>query len=276
MHQYLFFVGDFPIRAYGLILSLSIILATGVAYFLAKQDGRWHNHIVDIGIYSGIAGIVGARLWDVFFFDWAYYSHHLSEIFYVWQGGMAIQGGIVFGVGAGMIYARRHKIDILSLADIVAPAIILGQAIGRCANLLNGDAFGAPTGSNFGIIYPETTLAYHTYGAQPLWPAEVWEGQIDFVIFALLLIFRAFPHAKGQAFSLYIMLYSLARFGLEFLRGDYATPVFLSFTSAQTTSLVAFILALIFFIYCQITYSRQKKTVKSKINKNRIKNKRGY
>lgn len=276
MHQYLFFVGDFPIRAYGLILSLSIILATGVAYFLAKQDGRWHNHIVDIGIYSGIAGIVGARLWDVFFFDWAYYSHHLSEIFYVWQGGMAIQGGIVFGVGAGIIYAKRHKIDILALADIVAPAIILGQAIGRCANLLNGDAFGAPTGGNFGIIYPETTLAYHTYGAQPLWPAEVWEGQIDFVIFALLLIFRAFPHAKGQAFSIYIMLYSLARFGLEFLRGDYATPVFLSFTSAQTTSLVAFILALIFFIYCQITYSRQKKTVKSKINKNRIKNKRGY
>ena len=276
MHQYLLFVGDFPIRAYGLILSLSIILATGVAYFLAKQDGRWHNHIVDIGIYSGIAGIVGARLWDVFFFDWAYYSHHLSEIFYVWQGGMAIQGGIVFGVGAGIIYAKRHKIDILALADIVAPAIILGQAIGRCANLLNGDAFGAPTGGNFGIIYPETTLAYHTYGAQPLWPAEVWEGQIDFVIFALLLIFRAFPHAKGQAFSLYIMLYSLARFGLEFLRGDYATPVFLSFTSAQTTSLVAFILALIFFIYCQITYSRQKKTVKSKINKNRIKNKRGY
>lgn len=276
MHQYLFFVGDFPIRAYGLILSLSIILATGVAYFLAKQDGRWHNHIVDIGIYSGIAGIVGARLWDVFFFDWAYYSHHLSEIFYVWQGGMAIQGGIVFGVGAGIIYAKRHKIDILALADIVAPAIILGQAIGRCANLLNGDAFGAPTGSNFGIIYPETTLAYHTYGAQPLWPAEVWEGQIDFVIFALLLIFRAFPHAKGQAFSLYIMLYSLARFGLEFLRGDYANPVFLSFTSAQTTSLVTFILALIFFIYCQITYSRQKKTVKSKINKNRIKNKRGY
>lgn len=276
MHQYLFFIGDFPIRAYGLILSLSIILATGVAYFLAKQDGRWHNHIVDIGIYSGIAGVVGARLWDVFFFDWAYYSHHLSEIFYVWQGGMAIQGGIVFGVGAGIIYARRHKIDILALADIVAPAIILGQAIGRCANLLNGDAFGAPTGSNFGIIYPETTLAYHTYGAQPLWPAEVWEGQIDFVIFALLLIFRAFPHAKGQAFSLYIMLYSLARFGLEFLRGDYANPVFLSFTSAQTTSLVAFILALIFFIYCQITYSGQKKTVKSKINKNRIKNKRGY
>lgn len=267
MHQYLFFVGDFPIRAYGLVLSMSIILATGVAYFLAKQDGRWHRHIVDIGIYSGIAGIVGARLWDVFFFDWAYYSHHLNEVFYVWQGGMAIQGGIVFGVLAGVIYAKRHKIDILELADIVAPAIILGQALGRCANLLNGDAFGAPTGSGFGIIYPATTLAYHTYGAQPLWPAEVWEGQLDFVIFALLLIFRAFPHAKGQAFSLYIMLYSLARFALEFLRGDYATHVFLNFTSAQTTSIVAFILALGLFIYCQVSYGH---STKSKMNKANI------
>ena len=55
MHQYLFFIGDFPIRAYGLILSLSIILATGVAYFLAKQDGRYHGHIIDMGIYCGIA-----------------------------------------------------------------------------------------------------------------------------------------------------------------------------------------------------------------------------
>ena len=266
MHQYLFFIGDFPIRSYGLVLSLSIILATGVAYFLAKQDGRWHEHIVNLGICCGISGIIGARLWDVFFFDFAYYGNHLNEIFYVWQGGMAIQGGIVFGVIAGIIYARRHKIDVLAMADIVAPAIILGQAIGRCANLLNGDAFGAPTGSSFGIIYPVTTLAYRTYGDQPLWPAEVWEGQLDFVIFALLLIFRAFPHAKGQAFSLYIMLYSAVRFGLEFLRGDYAQPVFLSFTSAQTTSIVAFTAALCLFFYCGSKFSAQNtaQPVKSK------------
>ena len=263
MHQYLFFVGDFPIRAYGLVLSFSIILATGVAYFLAKQDGRWHEHIVDIGIYGGISGIIGARLWDVFFFDWAYYSHHLTEIFNVWQGGMAIQGGIVFGVGAGVIYAYRHKIDILALADIIVPALILGQAIGRCANLLNGDAFGAPTGSDFGIIYPKTTLAYRTYGDTPLWPAEVWEGQLDFIIFALLLIYRAFPHAKGRAFALYLMMYSTARFFLEFLRGDYAQHVFLNFTSAQTTSLVAFILGLAMFVYCGIKFphKQQENTV---------------
>ena len=110
MHQYLFFIGDFPIRAYGLVLSFSIILATGVAYFFAKQDGRWSDHIVDIGIIGGFSGIIGARLWDVFFFDWSYYHNHLLEIPFVWQGGMAIQGGIVGGLLAGYIYTKIHKI----------------------------------------------------------------------------------------------------------------------------------------------------------------------
>lgn len=250
MHQYLFYIGDFPIRAYGLVLSLSIILATGVGYFLAKQDKRgYHVHLVDIGIYCGLAGLLGARLWDVFFFDWDYYSNHLTEILNVWQGGMAIQGGVILGVLIGVAYCKYHKIDILVMLDICAPAIVLGQGLGRCANLLNGDAFGAPTGSSFGILYPETTLAYHTYGAQPLWPAEVWEGQLDFVIFALLLLYRAFPHAKGQAFALYVMLYSVARFFLEYLRGDYTDLVLGVFKSAQVTSVTAFVVALGVFVY---------------------------
>jgi len=242
MHQFLFYIGDFPIRAYGLVLSLSIVLATGVAYFLAKQDGRWHHHIADMGIYCGLAGILGSRLWDVFFFDWDYYRDHLSEILNVWQGGMAIQGGIVLGAVIGILYTKRHGIDSWALADIVCPAVILGQALGRCANLLNGDAFGAPTGGSFGILYPSTTLAYRTYGDQPLWPAEIWEGQLDMVIFALLLMYRTTSHAKGQAFSLYVILYSAARFFLEYFRGDYADPVLGLFTSAQTTSLIAVVL----------------------------------
>lgn len=248
MHQYLFFIGDFPIRAYGLVLSLSIILATGVAYFFAKQDGRWPDHIVDLGIIGGFSGIIGARLWDVFFFDWAYYHNHLLEIPFVWQGGMAIQGGIVAGIISGYIYTKIHKIDTWALADILAPAIILGQALGRIANLLNGDAFGHPTGSSFGIIYPSTTLAYQTYGNQPLWPAEVWESQLDIVIFALLLIFRTTNYAKGQVLLLYAILYSLARFFLEYLRGDYTNLVF-GLKSAQWTSLIVAAIALTLFIW---------------------------
>lgn len=263
MHQYLFFIGGFPVRAYGLVLSLSIILATGVGYFLAKADGRgYEKHIVDLGIYTGVAGLIGARLFDVFFFDWSYYHSRPLEWFAVWQGGMAVQGGVILGVLTGVWYCRRHHLDTVHLMDVLAPAIILGQSLGRCANLLNGDAFGAPTGSSFGILYPATTLAYHTYGSQPLWPAEVWEGQLDLVIFAVLLLYRAFPHAKGQAFTLYVMLYSVARFFLEFLRGDYTTPVLGLFHSAQMTSLLLFTAALVLYLYLGLRQRARSKAKK--------------
>ena len=250
MHQYLFFVGDFPVRAYGVVLSLSIILSTGVGYFFAKADGRgYEKFLVDIGLIGGFFGLLGARLWDVFFFDWNYYHNHLKEILNVWQGGMAVQGGIVGGVLAGGIYAKSKGLDVVHLADLLAPAIVLGQALGRCANLLNGDAFGCPTGSNFGILYPETTLAFRTYGAQPLFPAEVWECQLDIVIFALLLIFRTTNYVRGQCFCLYVMLYSAARFFLENFRGDYNDLAFGILKSAQLTSVIAFTIFASVFIF---------------------------
>lgn len=249
MHQFLFYVGDFPIRSYGVVLSLSIFLATGVGYFMAKVDGRgYEKFLVDIGLVGGLFGLLGARLWDVFFFDWDYYRNHLDEILNVWQGGMAVQGGLILGVTAGGLYAKTKGLDVIHLADILAPAIVLGQALGRCANLLNGDAFGAPTGGGFGIIYPDTTLAYRTYGAQPLFPAEVWECQLDVVIFALLLIFRCTDYVKGQCFALYVMLYAAARFFLEFLRGDYNALAFGLLKSAQVTSVVAFTIAACVFL----------------------------
>ena len=260
MHQYLFWIGDFPIRSYGLVISLSIILATGVGYFLAKQDQKGvEAHVVDLGIYCGVAGLLGARLWDVFFFDWDYYSEHLTEILNVWQGGMAIQGGVFLGVLTGVYYCRRHGLDTIHLLDVFAPAIILGQALGRCANLLNGDAFGSPTGGNFGIVYPDTTLAHHTYGVQPLWPAEIWEGQLDVVVFAVLLLFRSFPHARGQCFALYVFLYSAVRYFLENFRGDYVEKVMGLFTRAQTTSVVAMSLAFIAFIAAGAYEHRKEK-----------------
>ena len=249
MHQYLFFIGDFPIRAYGVMLALAIISGASVAYFLLKKDGRgWHEHIVDFSITVAIAGLIGARLWDVFFFDWHYYSNHLLEIPYVWQGGMAIQGGVVFGTLAGFWFVKKHNIDAWAFADVFAPALILAQSVGRMANLFNGDAFGHPTGSNFGILYPESTLAYRTYGNQPLWPAEIWEGQIDILIFVALLLFSSFKHAKGQVFVLYAILYSTARFFLEFLRGDYVNLT-MGLKSAQMTSLIVMIVGVCVFIY---------------------------
>jgi len=251
VHQYLFFIGNFPIRMYGIMLCTAIFLATATAYFLACKDGRgWEKLLPDIGIYGGFAGLVGARLWDVFFFDWEYYSEHLMEIPFVWQGGMAVQGGIIGGVLAGAIYCHRKHVDWVDMLDVICPALFIGQSIGRMANLLNGDAFGAPTGGNFGILYPEGTLAHATYGSAPLWPAEVWEGQIDIILFALLLLFQTTHYKKGQCCCLYVMMYSVLRFFLEFLRGDYTEPFLFGLKSAQATSLVFFLIALCGFLYC--------------------------
>lgn len=253
MHQYLTFIGDFPIRFYGIFFSLGIISGCIVAYFLLKKDGRgWEEHVFDLGLTVAFAGILGGRLWDVFFFDWDYYGDHLLEIPFVWQGGMAIQGGLAFAFAATYIYLKKNKIPVLSFADVVAPAVILGQAIGRIANFMNGDAFGHPTGGNFGLLYPETTLAYRTYGAQPLWPAEVWECQGDMLIFVAVILFSCGRHARGTVFTLYIMLYSLQRFFLEYLRGDYGTLLF-GLKSAQLTSLGAFAAAGALFVYFWFT-----------------------
>lgn len=129
---------------------------------------------------------------------------------------MAIQGGVIFACVAAYFFLKKKNIPILPFADIVTPAIILGQSVGRIANFMNGDAFGHPTGLGYGILYPATTLAYKTYGPQPLWPAEVWECQGDLIIFCLLIWYSCFKHPKGTTFCLYIMLYSLLRFFLEF------------------------------------------------------------
>lgn len=252
MYQYLFFIGGFPIRAYGLLLALGIISAAIVGYFIMEKDGRgWEKYMVDFTITVAIAGIIGARLWDVFFFDWGYYHNHLLEIPYVWQGGMAIQGGVLLGAIAGIYYLKKQHVDPWAFADLFAPALMVGQSVGRMANVMNGDAFGHPTGGNFGILYPETTLAYRTYGNQPLWPAEIWEGQVDIILFVILLLANVFPHKKGQIFCLYAFLYSGLRFFLEFLRGDYVNLT-LGFKSAQVTSLI--VMAVSFGIWLYLHY----------------------
>jgi phosphatidylglycerol:prolipoprotein diacylglycerol transferase len=256
MRVILFHIGDYPVRSYGLVVAIAILLAIGVAYFLARGT-KYREHVMDLGMYTVFGAIIGARFWEVFFFQWGYYSQNLHEIFAIWHGGLSIQGALVGGFLTGAVYTWYHKLDFWEFADVVAPAIIFGQAIGRIACFLNGDAFGSPTGSNFGLVYPEGTMAYDTYGSQPLWPAEVWEGQWDLVVFGLLLILKNRTWPKGFIFLAYNILYSFGRFMLEFLRGD--TPRYLlDWTAAQWTSMSVILLSIILIA---IFFSKENKKV---------------
>ncbi|MFF3923883.1 prolipoprotein diacylglyceryl transferase [Paenibacillus lactis] len=261
MKVILFSIGGIEIRSYGVIVALAILLAIGVAYYLSRGS-EYQKHIPNLMTYVIFGAIIMARVWHVFFFQWNYYSSHLSEIFAIWNGGISIQGALVGGFIVAAIYTRIHRLSFWELADVLAPAIILGQAIGRIACFLNGDAFGSPTGSNFGIVYPPGTMAFDVYGSQPLWPAEVWEGQWDLILFAVLLILRTRTLPRGVLFLSYNILYAVGRFMLEFLRGDSPRYV-LNWTAGQWTSVVVILVSsgLILYFLFQNKQNKQNQQI---------------
>lgn len=263
MRVVLFHIGNYAVHSYGIIVVLAVLLGMGVGIYFAKQEGKYSEHISNLTMYALVGAIIGARFWQVFFFEWSYYSHHLGEIIQIWQGGLSIQGGLVGGLLVAIWYTRKHKINFWELADILAPAIILAQGIGRIACLLNGDAFGSPTGSNYGLVYPPGTAAYSEYGSMPLFPAEVWEGQLDVVSFALLLIIKQRKLPTGILFLIYNVLYNAERFGLEFLRGD--SPRTYGLTAAQWTGISVFVLCILFSIFL-FYQDKQKKHADMTIN----------
>ncbi len=262
MHQYWFWVGTFPIRAYSTIFALAFLLGLGVTLYFAHADNQKNlvPHLWNLAPWLLLGGIVGARFWQVFFFDWSFYSKNPAEIIAVWHGGLSIQGGIAGASLVGAWYIWRNKLDFLKFADLLAPGILLGQSIGRDANLMNGDAFGSPTHHAFGLLYPASTLAHQTYGNQPLWPAEVWEGQADVILFALLLVLKQRRWPKGFLFLFYLVSYNLVRFALEMLRGD--SPRFLfHWDAAQWTSMPIVIIGVLIAIILFILDRREKKSV---------------
>ena len=242
MKVVLFTIGDYPVHSYGLFVALAVLLAVGMARFLARNT-PYQEHISNMVPYVFVGAIFTARVWHVFFFQWDYYSKHLSKIPSFWHGGIAIQGALIGGFAAMVIYTRIHHISFRELADIIAPAIVLGQAVGRIACFLNGCAFGSPTGLGFGIVYPEGTMAYDVYGSQPLWPAEVWEGQWDLVVFVMLILLKNRKWPRGSLFLTYNIMYSIGRFMLEFLRGDSPRYAF-NWTAGQWTSFGVIVISL--------------------------------
>lgn len=247
MHPILFTVFGFSVRAYGVMISLGVVFGLLLAQRVARRLGRYVDDLYDFILYAFVAALAGARLWEVAF-SWGYYGKHLAEIPAVWNGGLSIQGAVLGGAVAAYVFARKRHLNFWELADVTAPGLALGQAVGRIGCLLNGDAYGKPTGSWFGVVYAPGTPAYEVFGPQRLWPAESFEGLWDLAIMGLLLYLwgRRFRQgeespADGRFFLAYLGLYSFGRFLLEFLRADSLMVGGLK--AAQITSLAGIALA---------------------------------
>jgi len=238
----LFTIGNYDVPSHGIVSALAILLALGMAHYLAKGT-PYREHIWGMMPYVLVAGIISARIWHVFFFQWGYYSNHPMEIFYIWQGGISVQGSLIGGFAAGLYYTKKHKLSFWRFVDLLAPAIVLGQSIGRIACFLNGDAYGSPTSSGFGLVYPEGSFAYEAYGSQPLWPTEIFEGQWDLIVFGILILMKNRTWTTGVLFLTYNILYSFGRFNLEWLRGDSPRYTF-QWTAGQWTSFSVIVISL--------------------------------
>lgn len=199
------------------------------------------RNVLDFTFYAVIAGIIGSRLWEVAF-TWEYYKSDPLEVLAIWHGGLSVQGAIVGGLLVAIWYARKHKLPFWQFADVLTPGVLLGQAVGRLGCFLDGDAFGLPTDSFLGVVYPPGTDAYNAFGPVPLWPAELFEGIWDLVVMAGLLLYQRKKPAEGRVFLWYVITYSVGRFSLEFLRGDSLRTIF-DWKTAQVTSVIAALVA---------------------------------
>lgn len=260
MSPYLFQVGSFVLTWKNLLIMIGILAGVWLSQRRSAHKGAvYQNMLLDLAIWLVPAGIVGARAWEMIF-TWDEYIDTPWDRLAVWKGGLSIQGAVVGGLLVAILFAWRRKVRVWELLDILAPAVILGQGIGRIGSLLNGDAFGQPVAAvawwpqDWGLVYHPATPAGALFGATPLIPAEGLEGLADFAILFFLLRYRPRHEVPGRLVLTYAILYSVARFFLEFLRGD--SLLLGGLKVAQLFSLVVILLASLLLLF----RSRQRPT----------------
>ncbi len=199
------------IRWYGILIAIGVAIGGYLAIKDAKRyDDIGEDMFTDFLLWVIPLSIVGARIYYVIF-RWDYYSQHLDEIIKIRNGGLAIHGGILMAMLVAFIFARIKKVDFWDLADIAAPGLILGQAIGRWGNYANGEAHGGPTDLPWAI----------TVDGVKVHPTFLYESLWNFAVFLFLYFYlRKRKKFSGQIFLTYLMLYSFARFFIEGLRTD--------------------------------------------------------
>jgi len=237
-------LGPLAIRWYGVLMALAMAIGLWLAYRDARRRGLDPDELLKTSELALVGALVGARLYYVAF-TWEYYSRFPLKIPAVWEGGLAIHGGILGGLLVGGGYAWRRRLPLARYLDIVAPSLTLGQAIGRWGNFFNEEAFGTPTSFPWKLyisplhrplVYAQEEFFHPTFLYESLW---------DFLVFALLVwVFRdRVERAPSCLFWIYVGLYSAGRLIVEGLRTDSLMlgPI----RVAQLVSLAGIVLAAI-------------------------------
>ncbi len=245
----LFEIFGFEIRWYSVLILLAVI----IAYFLILNESKRFQiskeFIFNLMFWVLIFGILGARLYYVVF-NFNYYKSNPIEILKIWNGGLAIHGGMLFGLITIIIYCKKYHIRIKKMLDIMAPALIIGQAIGRWGNFFNQEAYGKvvayKTLVNMKII-PQFVIDNMSINGVYHLPMFYFESLGCLLGFIILLIIRRRKYTKiSQVFASYLVIYGLIRFFIEFFRTD--ALMLGSIRIAQVVSVIMFLGGIILFI----------------------------
>ncbi len=248
-------IGPIPIRLYGLMIGIGFLLGITLASRRAQKEGLNPERILDMGVYLLLAAIVGSRALYVLTTLHEFADNPL-DVFAIWKGGLVFYGGLLAAVPTGIWYVKKHKLPVWQTADIMAPSIALGHAFGRLGCFFAGCCYGAPCTGPFCITFndPHSLAPLGT----PLFPTQLMESGGEFIIFGLLLALRDRKRFHGWIFGLYLILYAVLRFLLEFFRGDAVRGVYFG-GLISTSQIIA--IAVICAAIVALTIGRKRKAL---------------
>ncbi|GAB1475171.1 prolipoprotein diacylglyceryl transferase [Bacillota bacterium] len=234
------------VRWYGICIAFGMITGLIIAYLRAPRHRIPSERVIDLSLIAIPAGIIGARLYYVAF-NWGLYEGDFFKIINLRSGGLAIHGGLIFGIAAAALCCKAWRISSLNFLDLMAPSIALAQAFGRWGNFFNQEAHGGPTDLPWGIII----------NGEKVHPTFLYESVWCFLLFLILISIDNRSNFNGRAFLAYGVLYSAERFFVEMLRTD--SLMFGPLKAAQIVSAAVFAVFLFIWITLERRYGRRNR-----------------
>ncbi|ELY0463262.1 prolipoprotein diacylglyceryl transferase [Listeria innocua] len=244
-------IGSISVKWYGVIIASAVVIALLLALSEANKRKMDKEIIVDLLIWAIPISIISARIYYVIF-EWDFYKNNLGEIVKIWHGGIAIYGALIGAVLTAVIFSRIKKISFWKLADVVAPSLIIAQAIGRWGNFMNQEAHGAETTRSFleGLHLPEFIINQMYIDGAYYQPTFLYESLWNVLGFIVLLIIRRTKIRSGELFLSYVIWYSFGRFFIEGMRTD--SLMWGDFRVSQVLSLLLIVLSIGLIIYRRV------------------------
>ena len=246
-----FKLGNLSVKWYGIIMAVAIILAVSMAIFEGRKRQIESDDFMDLLLWAVPLGYVGARIYYVIF-EWNYYSQHLDEIIAIWNGGIAIYGGLLAGLAVLLVFCYKRMLPPFLMLDIITPGVMAAQILGRWGNFINQEAHGGPTTLAFlqSLHLPDFIINQMKIGGVYYQPTFLYESFFNLIGLLIILLLRHRKHLfkQGEIFMLYLAWYSVVRFFVEGMRTD-SLYLWGSIRVSQMLSVILLIVVIVLFIY---------------------------